>query len=163
MPIVNLHASLFRVIHSQDLSSFHSFLPGFSCSFGRGLVLEQGRPQSFPMRMSLRATAASSKCIRECIKLPISLTIVWMTGKQNVYSLYHPHVLFSLTLSDMIFPTYSCRKRNQLSIRSTGQPILMVNSSKREGSSLLFSVWSVLHYLCYSILASVCLPSLELV
>ena len=116
-----------------------------------------------PMRMSLRATAASSKCIRECIKLPISLTIVWMTGKQNVYSLYHPHVLFSLTLSDMIFPTYSCRKRNQLSIRSTGQPILMVNTSKREGSSLLFSVWSVLHYLCYSILASVCLPSLELV
>lgn len=158
-----MHASLFRVIHPPDSSSFYSFPRGFSCSFGRGLVLEQGRPQSCPMRMSLRATVASSKCIRECTKLPISLTIVWMTGKQSVYSLHHPYVLFSLTLSDMIFPTYSCRKRNQLSIRSTGQPILMVDSSEREGSSLLFSVWSVLHDLCYSILTSICFPSLGLV
>ena len=156
-----MHARLFRVIHSLDWSSFYSFPRDFSCSFSRRLVVEQGRPQSCPMRMSFRATAASSKRIKECIELPISLTIVWMTRKQNVYSLHHPYVLFSFILSNVISPTYySCRKRNQLSIRSTGQPILMVRSSEGEGGSLLFSVWPVLHYLCNSILASVCFPSL---
>ena len=174
MPIVNLHASLFRVIHSQDLSSFHSFLPGFSCSFGRGLVLEQGRPQSFPMRMSLRATAASSKCIRECIKLPISLTIVWMTGKQNVYSLHHPYVLFSLTLSDMIFQTYSCSKRNQLSIRFTGQrwsnPVeeRAVVCCSRYGRCYTISVTPYLHpFVCHRLnlcrwMFSLCVLALDL-